>query len=62
MVALLVCLNIFQMEQYWRGILHWDSMTRDAYWSVFLRGRVPANYADLLSPPDYARAARGEHE
>jgi hypothetical protein len=61
-VALLVCLNIFQMDQYWRGILHWDSMTRDAYWSVFLRGRVPANYADLLSPPDYARAARGEHE
>jgi hypothetical protein len=61
-IALLVCLNLFQAEQYWRGIIHWDSMTRDAYWSVFLRGGVPANYADLLSPPDYVKAAGGEHE
>ena len=40
----------------------WDAMTRDAYWSVFLRERVPAHYEDLLRPPDYARAARGDHE
>jgi hypothetical protein len=61
-IAILVCLNLLQGEQYWRGIIHWDSMTRDAYWSVFLRGRVPENYADLLRPPDYVRAARGDHE
>jgi hypothetical protein len=61
-IAILVCLNLFQAEQYWRGIIHWDAMTRDAYWSVFLRGHMPANYADLLSPPDYVKAARGEHE
>ena len=61
-IAILVCLNFLQAEQYWRGILHWDGMTREAYWSVFLRPRVPANYADLLRPPDYVRAARGDHE
>jgi len=61
-IALLICLNFFQAAQYWRGIIHWDSMTRDAYWSVFLRWRVPPNYEDLLRPPDYDRAARGEHE
>jgi hypothetical protein len=61
-VALFVCLNVFQIGQYWRDIIHWDSMTREAYWSVFLRLRAPENYSDLLSPPDYSRAARGEHE
>lgn len=61
-IAILVCLNLFQTEQYRRTLIHWDSMSRDAYWSVFLQRGFPANYAALLRPPDYDRARRGEDE
>ena len=59
-MALLVCLNVFQIEQYWRGIIHWDSMTRDAYWSVFLRGREPAQLRGHSEPTRLrSRRSRG---
>jgi hypothetical protein len=61
-IAALVGLNLFQTEQYRRTLIHWDSMSRDAYWSVFLQRRLPEDYAALLRPPDYARARRGEDE
>lgn len=31
-----IALNIFQSYQYNRGIIHWDSMTWEWYWQVFL--------------------------
>jgi len=62
LIGILVCLNLFQTEQYRRTLIHWDSMTREAYWSVFLRRQRPANYEKLLQPPDLDRAMRGEDE
>ncbi|MEJ2594892.1 MAG: hypothetical protein P8100_07135 [bacterium] len=35
--SLAVVLNLFQTYQYARGILHPDSMNREAYWHVFLK-------------------------
>ncbi len=61
-IGILVCLNLFQIEQYRRAIIHWDSMTRQAYWTVFLSRRWPAHYETLLQTPDYDRAVRGEDE
>jgi hypothetical protein len=61
-IATLVCLNLFQTEQYRQTLIHWDSMSRDAYWAVFLQRRFPEDYAALLQPPDYDRARRGEDE
>jgi hypothetical protein len=56
-----LALTQLQMHQYGRGIIHWDSMTRQAYWAVF--GHVhPAPPSVMerrdrhLSEPDYARA------
>ena len=36
-VGMVVFLNIIQTYQYARGIIHPDSMTREAYWYVFLK-------------------------
>jgi hypothetical protein len=57
-----VGLNLFQTEQYRHAPIHWDSMSRDASRSVFLRRRSPEGHATLLQPPDYDRARRGEDE
>lgn len=35
-IILGVALNIFQSYQYHKGIIHWDSMTWEWYWKVFL--------------------------
>ncbi len=35
-----VALNLFQIFQYKRGIIHYDSMTEKAYWGVFGRIKV----------------------
>ena len=40
-VAVFVALNLFQTYQYVRTYIRWDGMTRDTYWSVFLRPVVP---------------------
>lgn len=32
---LFIALNLFQTFQYRRGYIHWDSMTKEAYWFVF---------------------------
>jgi len=36
-VGVTIFLNLFQTYQYATGILHPDSMTRDAYWYIFLK-------------------------
>jgi len=30
-------LNLFQSDQYNRGVLHWDSMSKEYYWRIFLK-------------------------
>ena len=55
-------LNLFQSRQYRITMIHWDSMTKQAYWKVFLREQWPENYEKLISSPDYAKALKGEKE
>ena len=55
-------LNLFQTRQYRTSMIHWDSMTKQAYWKVFLREQWPENYEKLISPPDYAKALKGKKE
>lgn len=52
-------LNIFQSKQYRSAMIHWDSMTKKAYWKVFLK----MDYAgdENLQTPDYEGAKKG-HE
>lgn len=53
-------LNFFQSMQYDKGIIHGDGMTKDAYWSVFLRMSKPKNYEHMLDIPDYENSLKIE--
>jgi hypothetical protein len=56
--ALLFCvvLNLNQTWQYSLGMLHWDSMTKPAYQSIFLKDVPPTNFQELIKAPDYEAA------
>ncbi|MBN1184482.1 MAG: hypothetical protein JXB49_19475 [Bacteroidales bacterium] len=60
MIVFFIYLNFFQTRQYKIAHLHWDSMTKEAYWAIFLKHSTPANYGELLKQPDYEKARFGE--
>jgi glycosyltransferase involved in cell wall biosynthesis len=51
--------GIFYNFQYYHGAIHWDSMTREAYFDSFGRTRPSAKFDELLEAPDYDRAREG---
>lgn len=53
-------LNIFQNIQYHTGAIHWDDMTKEAYWDSFGRVFPSKNFFYLTEPIDYDRAKAGE--
>jgi hypothetical protein len=53
-------LNQFQMGQYRTSLLHWDSMTKEAYKAIFFRSSAPTGYESLLKNPDYEKALKGD--
>jgi len=56
---LLASLGIFYNFQYYHGAIHWDSMTREAYFDSFGRVRPSERFNQLLKEPDYERARKG---
>jgi hypothetical protein len=59
LLGFFIFLNIYQTHQYYIGSIHWDSMTRAAYWDSFLRRRPSERFQGLLGHPDYAKAMQG---
>jgi hypothetical protein len=57
-----IWLNQFQMNQYRTSLLHWDSMTKEAYWGIFGKKTWPEGYDKMIKVPDYEKALRGEKE
>ncbi len=55
-LGILVLINCFQMYQYRRGVIHFDSMTKDAYIDAIGRIETSPNLKELISPPDYNKA------
>jgi len=55
--SLLIALNLFQTAQYRNGIIHYDSMTKEAYWYVFLKPSLNPDerkkLEDLIEFPHY---------
>jgi hypothetical protein len=51
--------SIFQTIQYYYGAIHWDSMTKEAYWNSFGRVRGSYKFQDLIVKPDYELAKKG---
>lgn len=61
-LVLLIWLNLFQSQQYRSTLLHWDSMSKKAYWAIWGRTTWPENYQQLLIPTDAEKAKKGEKE
>lgn len=62
LAAFFLYLNLFQTWQYKKTLIHWDSMTKRAYWKVFLKKKYPENNSELIQNPDYDKAKKGEDE
>lgn len=61
-LVLLIALNQKQMSQYRTSLLHWDSMTWDAYKGIFMKTNWPEGYDKMIEIPDYEKALKGEEE
>jgi len=61
-LAVLLSLTQFQMLQRRTSLLHWDSMTKEAYFGIFLKQRTPAGYEKMIKKPDYKSALKGLQE
>lgn len=55
----LLILTGIQLKQYAVGLLHWDSMTPQAYKAIFMKTKLPAGYEQMLETPDYEAAKKG---
>jgi hypothetical protein len=54
--------GIFQTFQYYFGAIHWDSMTKAAYWDSFGHLHPSSKFQSLLKAPDYEKAMKGERD
>ncbi len=59
LIFTLVLFSVFQTSQYYYGEIHWDSMSKKAYWATFGKLSKPDNFQQLLEHPDYAKAKKG---
>ncbi len=58
-LALFVYHNMFQTFQYYYGAIHWDAMSKKAYWSSFGHLKPQTDFYNLLENPDYDKAIKG---
>lgn len=58
----LIYLSLFQTRQYQKGLIHWDSMTKEAFRAVFLKKEKPENFDALLQTPSNEQAQKGIDE
>lgn len=58
-MVLFVFQGTFHTVQYYYGALHFDSMTKAAYWNSFWKARPGFYYWDLLEQPDSQKAMKG---
>jgi len=52
--------GLFATVQYYYGAIHWDSMTKSAYWDSFGKIRPSGQFYELIKEPDYEAARKGE--
>lgn len=55
-MLLLVLVNCFQMFQYRRGVIHYNSMTKEAYFDALFRIETSPRLKDLISHPNDDKA------
>lgn len=62
LVLFSVVLGAFYNVQYYNGAIHWDSMTRKAYFDSFGKIHPSAQFKKDLQAPDYENALLGKPE
>jgi len=55
-------LSVFHTFRYHFGTIHYDAMTKEAYFHSFWRVRSNKEFKSLLIDPDYKAARKGEKE
>ncbi|MEO5571106.1 MAG: hypothetical protein ABIT08_15590 [Bacteroidia bacterium] len=58
-ITLFISLNLFQTWQYKNGLIHFDYMTRKAYFKGFFQTQAGLDWYDLLSPFDWEQHKKG---
>nr|MBK9650260.1 hypothetical protein [Bacteroidota bacterium] len=58
-ILALVTLNIFQTWQYKNGFIHFDDMSRAAYFKGFIQTEITDEWRDLLQPYQWERRLKG---
>lgn len=54
-----ILVSLFQANQFSRGVIHWGEMTKDAYWSVFLKQNPSELHSTLLRTPNVDDSKKG---
>jgi len=54
-ICLLITLNLFQTWQYKNGLIHYDDMTKEAYFKGLFQTKATDEWRDLLKPYDWDR-------
>ena len=67
LIIFFIGLNLFQTLQRRNLVIHWDSMTKEAYWEnlftlKFSNQKDWVDQEKLLKHPNYEKANKGENE
>jgi len=57
--ALVIMLGLYYNRLYINGAIHWDSMTKEAFFDSFGRMNPSSEFNNLLAEPDYEKAKEG---
>lgn len=62
LVTIAFLIGIHNYKKYRSGAIHWDSMTKEAFWDSFLRMDKSEEFPYLIKTPQYEKARLGEDE
>lgn len=58
-IVLLISLNLFQTWQYKNGLIHYDDMSKEAYFYGFFQTKSSSEWVDKLKPYNWERRTKG---
>jgi hypothetical protein len=59
LISLFILLNLFQTWQYKNGLIHYDDMSKEAYFKGFFQTKETDGWRDMLKPYDWDRRIKG---
>ena len=61
-LTLMISYSVFMTVKYRNKSIHYDSMTKQAFWYNFFEVKTKPGYWEMLDPPDYDKALHGQDE